>query len=219
MESFSIEQLTANFYEWEGRGRGWQVWNASVELEPPFIPFFHLYGRESVVDDGRTPTYRSTLADKIKNAFNKTSGEGSESSESSDPEEVLPVVFSDESEVKELSITIPSSAEISREYADHFLLSLSACQLPVSFEILGTKDEVIIQFACREMDIPRAEQQVPSFFPEMVIKAGVKVADKLRGNNQPTMVVDCGLSEEFMRPLQTFREFRSRSTYFDIRSP
>jgi hypothetical protein len=191
VESFSIEQLTANFYEWEGRGRGWQLWNAPVELEPPFIP----------------PTYLSTLADKIKNAFNKTSGEISESSESSEPEEVFPVGFSDESEVKELSITIPSSAEISREYADHFLLSLSACQLPVSFEILGTKDEITIQFACREIDLPQIEQQIRSFFPEMVIKEGKKVADKLRAKNQHTMIVDCGLSEEFMRPLLTFKNF------------
>lgn len=207
MESFSIEQLTANFYEWEGRGRGWQVWNAPVELEPPFIPFFHSYGRESVVDDGRTPTYLSTLADKIKNAFNKTSGEISESSESSVPEEVLAAVFSDDSEVKELSITIPSSVDISHEYCEYFLLSLSTCRLPVSFEILGTKDEITIQFACREMDIPQVEQQVRSFFPEMVIKEGIKVADTLRSNNQPTMVVDCGLSEEFMRPLRTFNNF------------
>ena len=202
-----IEELTAHFYEWEGRGRGWQIWNEPVELEPPFIPFFHSYGRESVVDDGRTPTYLSTLADKIKNAFNKTSGELSESSESSEPEEVLPAVFSDDSEVKELSITIPSSAEIPREYADHFLLSLSACRLPVSFEILGTKDEVIIQFACREIDLPQIEQQIRSFFPEMVIKERIKVSDKLRAENQHTMIVDCGLSEEFMRPLQTFKNF------------
>ena len=29
------ERLTAQFYKWERRGRGWQVWEYPVELEPP----------------------------------------------------------------------------------------------------------------------------------------------------------------------------------------
>ena len=28
--------LTRDFYAWEQRGRGWQVWPEPVELEPPF---------------------------------------------------------------------------------------------------------------------------------------------------------------------------------------
>ena len=71
------EQLTTNFYLWEERGRGWQVWDFPVELEPPFVPFFHSHRNEHVIDDGRKPTFFSTLADSIKSAINKTSDEDS----------------------------------------------------------------------------------------------------------------------------------------------
>ena len=37
------ERLTAQFYDWERRGRGWQLWSYPVELEPPFRPFFGHY--------------------------------------------------------------------------------------------------------------------------------------------------------------------------------
>ena len=30
--------LTERFYDWELRGRGWQVWNYAVDIEPPFRP-------------------------------------------------------------------------------------------------------------------------------------------------------------------------------------
>ncbi len=33
------ELLTQQFYDWEIRGRGWTVYDAPVELEPPFRPF------------------------------------------------------------------------------------------------------------------------------------------------------------------------------------
>jgi len=32
------EILTERFYDWELRGRGWQVWNYAVDIEPPFRP-------------------------------------------------------------------------------------------------------------------------------------------------------------------------------------
>ena len=33
------ELISAQFYAWEKRGRGWHVWNCPVELEPPFEEF------------------------------------------------------------------------------------------------------------------------------------------------------------------------------------
>lgn len=42
------EHLTANFYNWEKRGRGWQVWDFPVQVEPPFEPFFHATPQRSV---------------------------------------------------------------------------------------------------------------------------------------------------------------------------
>lgn len=48
------EVLTKQFYDWELRGRGWQVWESPVEPEPPFRPFTgHHLPRDFFHDDGQ----------------------------------------------------------------------------------------------------------------------------------------------------------------------
>ena len=60
------EELTAQFYAWERRGRGWQVWEYPVELEPPFRPFLFHYAMPSpAIDDSRRPTILSSLVDGV----------------------------------------------------------------------------------------------------------------------------------------------------------
>ena len=59
------EQLTEQFHRWELRGRGWQVFDEPVYPEPPFVPFYGHYLPETpVVDDGRRPTFLSSLGRK-----------------------------------------------------------------------------------------------------------------------------------------------------------
>ena len=65
-ESSGPEALTRQFYEWERRGRGWQVFDQPVALEPPFRPFFgHFLPATpgAAHDDGRKATFLSNLAD------------------------------------------------------------------------------------------------------------------------------------------------------------
>src|SRR5580698_9912586 len=60
------ERLTAQFYDWERRGRGWQLWAYPVGLEPPFRPFFFHYVESGpAVDDARKPTALSAFIDGI----------------------------------------------------------------------------------------------------------------------------------------------------------
>jgi hypothetical protein len=60
------ERRTAQFYDWERRGRGWQIWDFPVELEPPFRPFFYHYAEPGpAVDDARKPTALSSFVDTI----------------------------------------------------------------------------------------------------------------------------------------------------------
>src|SRR6185369_14874783 len=61
------EQITAQFYDWEQRGRGWHLFDQPVELEPPFHPFFfHGIRLRQVTDDGRRPTIVSSIVDFIR---------------------------------------------------------------------------------------------------------------------------------------------------------
>src|SRR5438093_1423853 len=62
-----VELLTEQFYAWERRGRGWQVWPYPVPLEPPFRPFLGHYLPFALrsVDDARKPTLLSTLTERL----------------------------------------------------------------------------------------------------------------------------------------------------------
>src|SRR5437879_4877816 len=61
------ERLTSEFYRWEIRGRGWQVWPYPVALEPPFRPFFsHALPARPVIDDGRQRTILSRFAEGVR---------------------------------------------------------------------------------------------------------------------------------------------------------
>src|ERR1700687_2810711 len=73
MEALSLaERITASFYAWELRGRGWELASYPVELEPPFRRCFLLPNTEEPrvpIDDGRRPTVLSSLAEGIRGLF------------------------------------------------------------------------------------------------------------------------------------------------------
>ena len=60
------EHFSEQFHKWEMRGRGWQVFPQPVYPEPPFVPFRYRPMTETpAVDDGRRPTFLSSLARKL----------------------------------------------------------------------------------------------------------------------------------------------------------
>ena len=77
------EKLTRQFYQWERRGRGWQVFDRPVSPEPPFLPFYGHYVPEApLVDDGRKATALSSWVQKISQTLT-----GDTSTEDALPEE------------------------------------------------------------------------------------------------------------------------------------
>jgi hypothetical protein len=77
---FSLsEYLTAQFYAWEQRGRGWNIFDEPVELESSFIPFFGYFPpkRTTQIDDGRRPRFFPALQQALgifKKPFLEISG-------------------------------------------------------------------------------------------------------------------------------------------------
>src|SRR5687767_4108981 len=60
------ETHSDQFYEWEMRGRGWQVWPQPVSPEPPFRPFYgHFLPDTPAIDDGHRPTFLSLLVARL----------------------------------------------------------------------------------------------------------------------------------------------------------
>src|SRR3989344_2748185 len=161
--------LTEQFYRWEKRGRGWEVWEVPVELEPPFQPFvFHYVPQAPVVDDARKPTFLSSLVDRFK---------GSSSTSvvphvppSLNYETVLPSPSPHYGAFVEMAAVLPSKAQVTPDQAGQFLLALRYAAHPMSFEVIGLPDAVRIQFVCYENDRLQLRQQLQAYFPDMVVR-------------------------------------------------
>ena len=203
------EQLTTVFYLWEQRGRGWQLWDRCVELEPPFEPFFFYYLPLSFpVDDGRKPTLLSSLADWFSSMFQPSrSSRVSEVSTLPYSAILEPDPFVDESPIVELKVSLPRESKSAADVAEHFLLNLSYCRSPVSFEIAGARDSIATQFACREADFPQVAQELQAYFPDATVEKRSNSLQSLRDETKETFLIDFGLADEFMRPLMAFDRF------------
>lgn len=201
-----IEQLTANFYQWEKRGRGWHVYDYPVELEPPFEPFiFHFPSTiQPAIDDGRKPG----LFEKLWKRITKTSEvEATNIEETSF--ELKAAAFNDESGLREISISLPLEQKITIQHAEQFLLNLYYCKLPVSFEIIGLENSIHLQLCCREPDFLQIRQQLKAYFPDIVLNEEDNLLINAWNYENETVVVDFGLSQEFMRPLKIFKSFET----------
>jgi len=198
------EQLTEDFYKWEQRGRGWLLWDFPVRLEPPFVPFISsIFTREPIVDDGRKPSLLTSLAEKVKNKF--ASPEEQEKSEdyffSQGPE-----FLTESADLASVTVSVPEGQKIDFDSTEQFLLNLKYCKFPVSFEIVGCFEEISFQVICRKPDFQTVIQQLRAYFPDAALYENQQPKCKL-DRKKPSVIIDFGLSQEFMRPLKAFRGF------------
>ncbi len=205
-----IEELTRSFYEWEHRGRGWDVWDYPVELEPPFVPFyFHSIQKTNHIDDGYKQTFMSSVIEKVKRKWNKFSDEHIKLDDKfPEPSEYVSATqFQCDEKIEELIVVFPQNYKVNSEYIEQCLLGITTSTYPVSFEIIGSEKSITVQFACRESDSLYISQQIHAFFPDAIITVGQNLLQSLLAETKEIAVVDFGLSEEFMRPLRTFKTF------------
>src|SRR5579871_5589843 len=200
------ERLTRQFYDWEIRGRGWQVYGQPVALEPPFRPFFgHIVsgGITPSVDDGRQPTFLSSLFDKPK----LRSVPPPLPIDETEPEPHY-IELVDESLV-EIQIALPAETKVTAQASSQFLLSLGYVSRPICFEIVGTNEETIVQVTSALPDRRQVREQLQAYFPEAVLTERCGYVRDLwdRDGRCDSLVVDFGLSKEFMRPLRRYERF------------
>lgn len=201
MSGALAEYLTSQFYQWERRGRGWDVFETPVQLEPPFEPFLKHASPVRPVDDGKVPTLLSSLAGMF-------SAQKEDEYTEDDLVDANPTAFiyTPDSLLCHFTISFPKNQRIKVQETEQFLLMLSSCLNPVSFEIIGTSEAIFIQLTCRESDAGYIQGQLTAYFPNAVLQ---QTEDLLIISLQegPTHIVDFGLKEEFMRPLKTFSNF------------
>ena len=191
------EQFSEQFRRWELRGRGWQVFDEPVHPEPPFVPFHSHYLPETpIVDDGRRPTFLSSL-------FRKAVAAPEAPPVLPEPEEEPePTPLIRESLV-ELQASLPDKLDISKEAFEQFLLNLSLCREPIAFELIGTHKRVTAQFVAGESDAPLLRRQLQAYFPEAVFVPREGGLEKTwnTSTGDEVLAVEFGLKHEFMLPL------------------
>ena len=189
--------LTAQFYEWERHGRGWAVAKFPCELEPPFRPFPGHYIRPSaIIDDGKVaPWWRDLAA-----LFAPTKPPLPV------PAPAQPIAYPDTSATTLIifSIAVPRHFRHNSVRMEQLLVMLAYRGNPVSFEIIGTEDEIAIQLTTRPEDALHCHTQVQAFFPELAIaKAAIDMVESVLDASAAVFMTDYGLDQEFMRPIAT----------------
>jgi len=199
------EIASGQFAQWERRGRGHAVWPHPVPPEPPFRPFLgYRQPPPDVEDDGRKPTFLSSLAEFVgRKLAPRPPGlhPREEPEEEPVPGELVrgPLV--------ELQTSLPAKLDISREAFAGLLGNFALCREPLAFEILGTPGRVRAQFAAHPDDTPHVRRQLRAFFPEAVFLPGEGALEAAweEAGGSAALVVEFGLEREFMIPLQCGR--------------
>lgn len=194
------EHFSEQFQKWEVRGRGWQVFDQPVYPEPPFAPFaYRSMTEKPAVDDGRRPTFLSSLVQKLSQKIATPATRPAEP----DPEiEPQPIPL-ERGSLVEWQLSLPEKFDAAKESLEIFFQNIALCQEPVGFELLGVHQRVTAQFVTSENDAPLVRKQLAAHFPEVQLReqtgALAKVWDISLG--EFVFAVEFGLQNEFMLPL------------------
>lgn len=193
------EQLTMQFYLWELRGRGWQLFDEPVIPEPAFRPFLgHYLPVAAQIDDGRRPTKLSSLVEALR--FDRATEPSNAADELSADDEPLPEFF-ERTEIVELAVRVPSQANPSRDAFEQFLFNLTACDESIAFELLGTHDAITLQFVACPSDANMIRRQFEAHFPDLVLTPNKDTLGQVWKESAKTAIIELGLANEFMLPL------------------
>lgn len=213
------EMLQTAFSSWERRGRGWDLFDFPVELEPPFCPFYALLNAPEppIFDDGRLPGFWSDLFGGRRNEAKRQAAALAEYrnqiaeyqslvKESSEPH----ICSYLDAEFVELQIVLPKDSSGTKRAAENLIHSFSYLSCPISFEIIGTSAEIVIQFVAAETDAANVKAQIKAHLPEASIKeiSGF-LFNTWNAKTEEILIVDFGLSNEFFLPLKT-------TSYLDV---
>ena len=198
------EQLTEQFYRWELRGRGWQVFGQPVALEPPFLSFTgHFLPKAKHSDQGKRHTRLSGFVRRLQSVAQPTPEDepiNLEIEPDAEPREA--------SELVELQMSLPLSRTVPALQVETFLRHACRPGESLSLELLGTERETVPQFVASPRTATRIEIAAASCFPGLVC-APVGGSDEARSalhrawhdSESHFAVVELGLGREWMLPI------------------
>mgnify|MGYP001199456095 CR=1 FL=1 len=208
------ESISQQFYDWEHRGRGWNLFDEAVDLEPVLVPL-HLFDLSTpvpIIDDGRQESFFGKLFGNDYSQRLQSQVSAARQQNLSNYREYLEYARAPQYcsyshyDFLEYRLIFPKDFEVSRSVAENLLLSFAYSAAPVSFEVIGTEREIVIQLAVSESDSKSALQQVKSHLPGCVIlETEQHLIDAWTCAEDESLVVDFGLSNEFFLPLNSLR--------------
>lgn len=198
------------------------MYDFPVNLEPPFRPFFFFEPSEGPIsDDGRVPTLLSTLFGRGQRIPDRAAVLAEQQAEIRRYEDYLAEADEPEfcgyypNEFTEIGLVLPKDFKIGAQVSERLLLSFAYVNHPIGFEIAANPDEVRVQFAATEPDLGQLRQQLEAYFPGCHLDEtgasgydGRIAADWLNCEGS-RVIVDFGLSEEFLLPLNAAQNFDS----------
>jgi hypothetical protein len=100
-------------------------------------------------------------------------------------------------------MVLPPQTKVSKVVAEQFIVSLGHTSRPLSFEVVATSREIVIQIACGSADLKHLREQLRAFFPEAALsdQSGYLERSWNSTDDGEIAIVELGLSNEFMRPL------------------
>lgn len=197
MELTPSEQATLHFYEWERLLRGYYHFDMAVHLEPFYIPFKVKNPVINNIDDGKIPSFFDT----ISNAFVT---EEPYEKESEVEDQKLAYIYEPTTDLVGFSLTFPKGTEIQAILFREWLSLISFTETPISFEIIGSESSIDIQIVSNPSDCIRIQSQIHAYFPHAITKPLEDVFDiGLDMYGEDVAIIDFGLSEEVMRPIQS----------------
>ncbi|MGH7593910.1 MAG: type IV secretion system DNA-binding domain-containing protein [Gemmatimonadales bacterium] len=144
------------FDEWEQRTRGSTVWPYRVPIEPAFSPLFPTERTpKPIIDDARRPG----LFDRVRMATARTTSTAMVKSVET------PVVVP-QREIVEFELLLPADFAVKLGMARSWLASFRSLVEPVSFELVGLPDRVVVVVACGVVDAASVIGSLHSYFPE-----------------------------------------------------
>lgn len=196
------EQLSAQYLQWELRGRGWFVHPEPVALEPPFQPFngYHL-PNEGRADDARRASFAERLLKKAGGWLNTKPSAAAELEDTDSEKEVTG--WSRDSCV-EIALTFPKSPRYRREQLESFLRMSRTCRQPVSFEILADHREIGFQWACGSEDASQLKAYSETHFPGCIARdASGCLLQTWQETGRKFAAAEIGLGRDFLISLET----------------
>ena len=106
-----------------------------------------------------------------------------------------------DTDIEEISFRLDVDAQVDLKHVEQFILSLGSLPNRVSFEVVGDGNAIWFQLACARKDATSVRNFLRSFFAAS-IATPKKPLHKLLNSADKPVVVEFGLSEEFVRPIK-----------------